>query len=213
MVWPMHVQTATYAPVYRRPTVSSQDERPAAGLEGREVVRAGLLGSVAYTAGSVYPTVWVHEMAHAVTASALYQNANPTVTVTPLQGGVTRWTPGPLTELGQQLGPEYARASVAAAGSLIDIGIATSSFAAGYLMRKKHPVAGAALMGYAAMSSLNTVMYAASALGATQAGNDFATIASMTGIHPLVTLGVVAAILPAEYLLLRHLEKKGIIGA
>lgn len=48
-------------------------------------------------------------------------------------------------------------------------------------------------------------------MGTVQAGNDFATIATMTGIHPLVTAGVLAAILPAEYLLLRHLEKKGIL--
>lgn len=209
MVSSMQVNAALASPVYRRPTVASSEK---AGLDGEEIARSALYGGIAYTAGAAYPTVWLHEMGHALTASALYQNANPTVEVTPLQGGVTRWTPGPLTELGQQLGPEYARAAVAAAGTVIDVGIATTSFAAGYMMRKKHPVAGAALMGYAAMSSLNTVMYAASALGATKAGNDFATIASMTGIHPLVTLGVVAAILPAEYLLLRHLEKKGILG-
>ena len=38
-----------------------------------------------------------------------------------------------------------------------------------------------------------------------------ATFAAMTGIHPAITLGAMVAILPAEYLLLRHLEQKGII--
>lgn len=207
----MQVHAAALTPrTYRssRPTAAQQAQ---AGLNGQEVARSFMMGGVAYTAGAAYPTIWMHEMGHALTASALYQGANPRVEINPLQGGVTYWTPGPLTDLGQKLGPNYARAAVAAAGTAVDVGIATTSFAAGYLMRKKHPVAGAVLMGYAGMSMANTVLYAASALQAAKAGNDFATFAAATGIHPAITLGVMAAILPAEYLLLRHLEKKGVL--
>lgn len=211
----MQVQAAVSPLTYRPRSVASaasqEKEAEKPGLTGDEMARSLIYGGGAFTVGAAYPTVWLHEMGHALTANALYQGANPHITINPLQGGVTRWTPGPLTELGQKLGPEHARAAVAAAGTVIDVGIATTSFAAGYMMRKKHPVAGAVLMGYAGMSMANTVMYAASALQAASAGNDFATFAAMTGIHPAITLGAMVAILPAEYLLLRHLEQKGII--
>ncbi|MCE7871743.1 hypothetical protein DYH09_15370 [bacterium CPR1] len=187
------------------------EPEPEPGLSGKDLVDAGVRGGIAYGIGIGYPSVWLHEMGHAVTASALYQGANPRIEVTPWQGGVTYWRPGPLTELGQELGPTYARAAVSAAGTVVDVGLATTTFAAGYMMRHKRPVLGSVLMGYAGFTMVNTVAYALSALGTARAGNDFATIATMTGIHPLITAGVLAAILPAEYLLLRHLEKKGIL--
>lgn len=180
------------------------------GIEKDPLIRAGAMGSLAYVAGSAYPTVWMHEMGHALTAEALFQGANPIVEVTPFGGGVTYWRPGPLTERGQQLGFDGARAAVSAAGPLVDMAMAMTTFGVGYKIRKEHPYVGSALMGYAAFSVVNDILYASSALGnvakAAATGNDFANIAVRTGLHPLASIAIMAAILPAEYLLLRYLE-------
>ncbi|MEW6278069.1 MAG: hypothetical protein AB1758_05560 [Candidatus Eremiobacterota bacterium] len=183
-----------------------------AGLTRQEIVDSCFRGGGSYVAGLLYPTTYLHELGHAVAVNALYQGADPHITVTPLVGGVTRWTQGaPLTDLGQKLGRSTARTAVAAAGTAVDVGLSTIAFAAGYMLRKKQPWLGCAMMGYAGFGMAQTVLYALSAVGSTFVGNDFGTFAAMTGVPPLVTAGVLAAILPAEYLLLRYLERKGIL--
>ncbi len=181
--------------------------------------RSALFGGVASLAGSVYPSIYAHELGHKVAIEALYNNAHPVIEVTPFKGGVTRWTPsGGLTELGKRLGQEASRGVVSAAGTLVDMTSAATSFAVGYKLRKKHPVAGAALMGYAGYTVLNSISYAVTALGPegiptlAARGNDFAGMALNLGIHPLVSIGLMAALLPAEYWILHSFEKNADTG-
>ncbi|MBI3929219.1 MAG: hypothetical protein HY319_26980 [Armatimonadetes bacterium] len=181
------------------------------GLTRQELYRSAFGGSVSALAGAAYPSIYAHELGHKLAVDTLYQNAQPTIEVNPFSGGVTRWFPGELTETGQKLGPRLSRAVVSAAGTVVDTTIAMTSFAVGYRIRKEHPLIGTTLMGYAGFTMLNSVFYAASALGsAVTPGNDFASLALNAGIHPLVSMGILAAVLPAEYLLLRTLEKHGI---
>jgi hypothetical protein len=216
----------TAAPSVARPsrggvkaTAESSPERSKAGLvdqlvRDHPVLSAGVLGSVGYTAASVHPSTWLHEMGHATAIKQLYTNGRPTVEVFPLKGGVTRWYPSELSPLGKKLGPDAARALVAASGTLVDVGVATTTFGAGFAMRKKHPIVGAALMGYGAMTIGNSVAYAASALGGDLAalsakGNDFATIAVKGGLHPLASMAILASILPLQYAAMKWIENSG----
>lgn len=177
------------------------------------LLAAGTLGSAAYTAGSVYPSTWAHEMGHATAIRTLYQNGRPSVEVFPFKGGVTKWYPSALSPLGEKLGSDGARAVVAASGTLVDIGLATSTFGLGFSLRKKHPIAGAALMGYGSMTLLNSVLYAGSALGGdlgalAAKGNDFATLAVKGGLHPLASMAILASIIPLEYAALKWTENR-----
>ncbi len=177
------------------------------------VLAAGTLGSAGYALGSAYPSTWAHEMGHATAIRTLYQGGNPSVEVFPFKGGVTKWYPAALSPLGEKLGNDGARAVVAASGTLVDIGIATATFGAGFSLRKKHPIAGAALMGYGTMTLLNSVMYAGSALGGnlgalSSTGNDFATLAVKGGLHPLASMAILASIIPLEYAALKWLENR-----
>lgn len=213
------VPTSVRATAAHRPA-SARELRAAAqdptDLQPEEYFRAGIGGGLLHTVvGAGGPAIYAHELGHAVAASAVHQGANPRISVTPFKGGVTRYTPGPLTELGQKLGPEGSRALVAGAGTLVDATSAAISFAVGYRIRKEHPVLGPALMGFGALTMANSVLYAGSALfGSLPAlanqGNDFAALAVSIGLHPLASLAILGALLPAEYLLLKTLEKHGI---
>jgi hypothetical protein len=173
------------------------------------------VGAAASLAGAAYPSTWAHEMGHAKMIELMYDGANPTVEVFPFKGGVTRWSPAKLSEVGEKFGANGARAAVSAAGTMVDLGIATASFGVGFKMRKKHPVIGTAMMAYGGMTVLNSIGYAATAVGGDLAklareGNDFANIAVRLGVPPLASIAVMAAILPLEYAALRFLEKQGL---
>ena len=172
-------------------------------------------GAAASLVGAAYPTTWLHEMGHAKVAEMMYQGANPSVEVWPFKGGVTRWTPGPLTELGQKFGEDGARAAVSAAGTIVDLGVAATSFGIGFKLRKKHPIVGTAMMGFGAMNVLNSISYAATAVGKdlgalARQGNDFASIAVRTGLPPIASIALMAAMLPLEYAALSYLERMDI---
>lgn len=172
-------------------------------------------GMAASLVGAAYPSTWAHEMGHAKMVELMYEGANPQVEVWPFKGGVTRWQQGPLSEVGKKFGPDGARAMVSAAGTMVDLGIATTSFGVGFKLRKKHPVVGTAMMVYGGMTVLNSISYAATAVGGDLAalarqGNDFASIAVRTGVPPLASIAIMAAILPLEYAALNYLEKHGL---
>ena len=203
------VSTATAATA----TDLLQAARDPGGLTIEDTLGAAVAGNVAYLGVSATgANIFAHEAGHAIAADLMFQNANPHISVTPLKGGVTRFTAGALSDLGQSQGREAALSIVAGAGPMVDVAVSMVSFAAGYAIRKQHPIVGRTMMGYAAMNMLNDVLYAGSALGAStvalaKTGNDFANLAVHAGIPPVVSVAVLAALLPAEYLLLRAAEK------
>lgn len=200
-------------------TKPSKEEDSLTGVV-RDIIKSepkivgGMAGVAAYTAASAYPSTWAHEMGHAVAIEHLYTNSQPSVEVFPFEGGVTRWRPSELSPLGKKLGADGARALVSASGTLVDLGIATTSFGVGFKLRKKHPIIGHALMGYGAMTVLNSALYAGSAVGGDLAalaakGNDFASLGVRIGLPPIASVAILASILPLEYAALRWLEGQG----
>lgn len=186
-----------------------------AGLDAGDLFKCGIYGGLAHVGGAAGPSIAAHEYGHAIAANLVHQGANPSVSVSPFKGGVTRYTPGPLTELGQKLGADGSRALVAGAGTLVDATSSAIAFAVGYRIRKEHPILGPAMMGYAGLTMANSILYAGSALTGSlpvlaKQGNDFAALAVSMGLHPVASIAILGAILPAEYLLLRQLEKHGI---
>lgn len=157
-------------------------------------------------------SIMAHELGHAVAAEALFVGANPHISIQPFKGGVTSFRAGALTALGEKYGREMSLGITSGAGPLVDTAISMVSFAAGFAVRKEHPYIGGALMGNAGLTMLNDTLYAGSALFGSvaelaRAGNDFAGLAVYLGIPPLVSVAIMAAALPAEYLLLKGVEK------
>ena len=215
----MQIQS-TLRPNYTKPTnhiiVGAPKTEEAAEpefLSNKTITGLGA-GAAASFVGAAYPSTWAHEMGHAKMIELMYDGAKPEVEVWPFKGGVTRWSPGPLSEVGEKFGANGARAMVSAAGTAVDLGIATASFGVGFKLRKKHPVIGTAMMAYGGLTVLNAIGYAATAVGGDLAklareGNDFASIAVRTGVPPLASIAIMAAILPLEYAALKFLEKNG----
>lgn len=185
------------------------DDRGKGVLGDNVFLDSAILGSASYTAASLYPSTWLHEMGHAKMAEALFVNADPVVEVFPLKGGVTHWRPGKLSALGEKVGRETAMGMVSGAGAVVDMAVAATAFGTGFKLRKKHPLIGAALMGYGAMSVINDIGYAATALGSNvKPGNDFASLSTRIGLHPVASIAIMASILPLEYLALKWLEDR-----
>lgn len=217
----MQIQS-TIRPQHTRPlkdqiaAAKNDEQEPAVPTDIFGINTTGIgVGAAASLAGAAYPSTWAHEMGHAKMIELMYEGARPEVEVFPFKGGVTRWYPGPLSETGQRFGENGARAMVSAAGTMVDMGIAATSFGVGFKLRKKHPVIGTAMMAYGGMTVLNSIGYAATAVGGDLAklareGNDFASIAVRTGVPPLASIAIMAAMLPLEYAALKFLEKQGL---
>lgn len=219
----MYIQSTKVPPTQRTNTILSSAQAAAdselpqePSVDKLETAFKGLgAGAAASLAGAAYPSTWLHEMGHAKMIELMYNGPKPEVEVFPFKGGVTRWRPGPLTEVGQKFGPNGARVMVSAAGTLVDMGVATASFGIGFKMRKEHPVIGTAMMGFGAMTVLNSISYAATAVGGDLAalaagGHDFASIAVRTGLHPLASIAIMASVLPLQYAAMSYLEKQGL---
>lgn len=114
--------------------------------------------------------------------------------------GVTRYTYGDgLNETGKALGENKVHTLISAAGSISEEIPALMGFAAGFKLRKKHPVMGYALMTVAGVHHLAVASYPFSALTTTSAqrpGHDWAKFAELTGIPPIITALAFGASMP-----------------
>ena len=113
----MQIQS-TLRPNYTKPAnhtvVDAPKTEEAAEPEflGNKTITGLGAGAAASFVGAAYPSTWAHEMGHAKMIELMYDGAKPEVEVWPFKGGVTRWRPGPLSEVGQKFGPDGARAMV-----------------------------------------------------------------------------------------------------
>lgn len=209
-----HHPTRAKAPVIWADGTRGEKVAKNPSLEKLDNTMAGIgVGAAATLASSAYPSTWMHEMGHAKMIELMYDGVKPEVEVFPFKGGVTKWRLGPLSDVGRRFGEDGARAMVSAAGTLVDMGVATASFGVGFKLRKKHPIVGTAMMGYGAMTVANSIAYAATAVGGDLAklaaeGNDFANLGVRAGLHPLASIAIMAAILPLEYAALKYLENR-----
>jgi hypothetical protein len=195
-------------PVHNPPKGKPQKPEPPDPLDS--LIPGGILGIGGWMAGTAYPTTYVHELGHKIAINALYEGANPTISVKPFGGGATRWSPRALSPLGKQLGAVASRATVAMAGTAMDALSSVALFAAGYKIKKSHPILGTSMMCFSAMNMLNSAAYAASGIGKTMAanpGHDFLTLQSLTGLPCWASTLIVASLLPATYLVMRSLDK------
>ncbi|MDD4005073.1 MAG: hypothetical protein PHW69_07725 [Elusimicrobiaceae bacterium] len=204
-------------------------------------VKAGVAAGVAagYLNFALAGTTYLHEAAHVAAVKSIDPAAKTSITIQRTEnlkafvknpsaetlydavtmrglsdaksGGVTKWSPT----------ADYTdaqRAYISAAGPAVESVVGAGEFAVGFKLRKKHPVAGYALMTAGVITELSPVCYALSALdetlavkyigsGAASSGNigsthDFLNIAARTGIPTMVTATAVASILPATALAL-----------
>ncbi|MFH0802115.1 MAG: hypothetical protein V2A78_06985 [bacterium] len=211
---------------------------------GRDVfgVGAGLIGGVASQAAGV--ETFFHESAHKAVIQKMYEGASAEIQIDsfenigdylkdPSPSNFTRvmtmydahedgaagytaydYGKGP-SEVGRKLGPETRNALISAAGCVATEIPALAGFAAGFKLRRSHPVLGYALMTVSTVTHLNNSLYVGSALSPSMAampGHDWASFAKSTGINPVLTTVAFAASLPtlgvAMYLVDRHNEEK-----
>ncbi|MFH2201940.1 MAG: hypothetical protein ABIJ96_02390 [Elusimicrobiota bacterium] len=119
------------------------------------------------------------------------------------------------TPLGTRLGDSASTAIISAAGSLAQDVPAIAGYAAGFMLRKKHPAIGYTLMTTSMMNHFVNSLYLWSAVGmsaeqlaaAGRSGHDWAKFATATQIHPVITALAFTAILPLEALTLHYASK------
>lgn len=178
----------------------------------QDICFGGALGTAAYMGGTAFPSTYLHELGHKMAIHTLYSGAQADITVNPFKGGVTKWSAQGLSPLGEHLGAHGSRSVVAMAGTAMDALSSCALFAAGYKMRKKHPLMGNAMMGYGVMNMTNATLYAASGIGkgaaTAKAGHDFVTLQTQLGVPCWVSTLVVASLIPLTYVAMRALDKE-----
>ncbi|MDQ7825564.1 MAG: hypothetical protein RDV48_22380 [Candidatus Eremiobacteraeota bacterium] len=210
--------------------INAIDDRMKGGIAGTVAV----LGYEMSGAGT-----YIHETAHKQMVEHLYRNAQVTVQVDGLDNlksffkeptaanlghifsgydankdgaaGVTHYTygDGP-SELGTKLGPNGSRAAISAAGCVSTLIPDIAAFAAGFKLRKEHPVAGYTLMTLSGVHHFANSMYPIDAVlpGPKSPGHDWVSFSQATGIHPALTGAVFALSLPALGVGMYMLEKR-----
>ncbi|MBN9417984.1 MAG: hypothetical protein J0I12_21225 [Candidatus Eremiobacteraeota bacterium] len=199
-------------PQKQEPPQGSKPSRKDLDKAIEDLCFGGALGSAAFLGAAAYPSTYLHEMGHKMAIHALYSGAEANITVFPFKGGVTRWKGEGLSPLGEHLGAAGSRSVVAMAGTAMDALSSCALFASGYKLRKSHPLAGNAMMGYGLMRMTSSTLYAASGIGKTaataKAGHDFVTLQTQLGVPCWVSTAVVASLIPLTYLAMRALEKE-----
>lgn len=134
-----------------------------------------------------------HEMGHAVAAKTFFTDANPTITVFPFSGGVTRYYKSGITPLGKALGKNNVSLIITAAGPLASQVTGLALITIAHVRRKENPELSEMLNTAAAMTVISHSVYASEALFKTYGdAHDFARL-SRGGFHPLpVIVGMVA---------------------
>jgi hypothetical protein len=137
--------------------------------------------------------VVVHELGHAVAASALFQNASPSITVYPLMGGATSYHDNELTSFGKFIGAKNAERIVSGAGAGAAVLFSTASL----LYAKNHCEDNSELQMYltatATHSIVQHVIYALSAFWAPfNMGHDFISL-WVYGIDPITAATAIVA--------------------
>ncbi len=191
-----------------RPSGVTASEIKQAWQNAPDWYRSSTLGIGAYLVSDAYPGTYLHELGHKAAIGALFKDAEAKISVKPFQGGGTRWSGKHFTHLGTSLGMENSRAIVSAAGPAVDLFSSLASFATGFKLRKQHPNLGAALMGYAGFRAARSVMYALTPCKDSMcSGHDFQNLAKFAGVPTWVSAAIFAAAIPAEYAVLKLLEK------
>lgn len=136
-----------------------------------------------------------HEAGHALAALALYKNPRPSITIEPFVGGVTKFFPSQLNELGAKLGSKASEVIVAGAGPGLSLIFSIAGLVLGHSLRKKHPEINRYLVAMAITSIANHVIYALSAfwVSAANGGHDFLRLWA-NGIHPAVGIVCMVAL-------------------
>jgi len=137
--------------------------------------------------------ILMHEFGHALSAKALFQNANPTIEMTPYLGGVTVWNSGALTALGEKLGKRGSMLVVTLMGAGTSLLVSAIAIVIGIVVESRFEELSAYLICVGRGDFYAHACYAFTALFLPKFGHDFAELA-LYGIHPLACSIVLLAI-------------------
>lgn len=138
----------------------------------------------------------LHEAGHAVAATALYKNANPSIALYPgktgnplwLYTGETNWSNKEMTGLGKSLGSKGANLVTVGAGAAFSIINCIVLFTLSYKLRKTNPELSRYFLASAIATTVQHIFYALSALWErSNSYNDFSAMWA-GGIHPFVSI-------------------------
>lgn len=143
--------------------------------------------------------ILVHELGHAAAAWTMYQGANPSISVFPLEGGVTSFYPDTPATIGRWLGPSKAELIVSAAGA----GLAIASSLVAIVASNEYPKDSIERF-YLLIPAIGTIVqhifYAFSAFSLPfDPSHDFMAL-WVHGIHPLASIAVMVALPILAYL-------------
>lgn len=153
--------------------------------------------SIVNTIGWSGPNLWIHESGHAISATALFKEAQVKMWVKPFQGGATTYTASHrLTQIGQWFGKSRAMLVTAAAGLAASTIFVMSELGIANKCKKSNPTISQYLKLHAFTTIFNEAVYGLTAFLASRAdlGHDLVRLWRVGGIHPLIPIIAVVAL-------------------
>lgn len=144
------------------------------------------------------PGIAIHEFGHAVAGILFLTNPQPSISITPFQGGVTNLNlQSSLTSLGAKLGMERVIGAIGLGGLAASTFFVLLELAVAHFSRESSPQLGRFLRCHAMGQLLNEVMNGLGALVGEFPNpcNDLVRVRALWGLHPALVLAV-AVLLP-----------------
>ncbi len=140
----------------------------------------------------------IHEMGHAIIGKLVYANANPSIQIIPLTGGVAKLKSNQLSEIGNKFGDEKAYLLFAAAGPTFAMLFNLADLTLAHAVKKSAPDLNKFLITSVFVNTFISAKYALQALSNPPKGHDFIPIWKTGKVHPLVAAAITIAI-PSIY--------------
>lgn len=178
--------------------ISCQKIRPSSKTKNQlEATRMLSRGSIVNTVGWSGPNLWIHELGHALSATALFKNSQAKIWVRPFQGGATSYTASNrLTAVGKLLGKHRAMMVTAAAGLAASTIFVMSELGLASKCKKSHPAISQYLNLHASAFLFNEAIYGLTAFLASKKdlGHDLVRLWQVGGVHPAIPIAVIVGL-------------------
>ncbi len=161
--------------------------------------------SLVNNASILGPGIAIHELGHALAGTLLFEDANPSISISPFRGGVTSLNlRGALTEVGRAIGLQNAMALVAAAGLMASTLWAMLELGIAYYCRESSPSLSHLLKTQAFSQLLNDWLNGLGALNETpNPSNDLTRVQAGIGLNPVIPLSLMLILPVIELLALK----------
>lgn len=157
------------------------------------------------------PHFIVHEVGHWVVAKVCYQDLQPTIKISPFEGGATKYNGSyELSSFGRMLGDQHAYLLLLLGGIIASTLFALGEFAVAHAIESTRPQLSELLELHGLTQLLGEFIYGFASLLDPEdvQDGDFCIAWKLFGLHPTVVLALIVLLPAAQRLYLKSVQKR-----